>query len=154
DPGLLKGMGAVRREAFDRRDRPLPQRADGQRAGPLRLARDEDRARAALSDPAAVLGSRQPEEVTQDPQQRHVPGGRDLVFCPVPAVFHDAPFGPRGRGLVSGAALSPPCAAPCLAGRLRLRDPRARRVLTLPPTHCRYPPPGAKGGPLRTPRGP
>src|SRR5262249_3785537 len=68
-PGLLHGVGAVRRQAFDGDD---PVRglhaADGEDAGADDLVVDVHRAGAALRDPAAVLGTGQADLLAGDPE--------------------------------------------------------------------------------------
>src|SRR5215470_8486154 len=72
-PGLLHGVGAVRRQPFDGDD-PIRglDAADGEDAGAHDLIVDVHRASAALRDAAAILGSRQADLLTDDPEQRCV----------------------------------------------------------------------------------
>src|SRR6266581_4616715 len=72
-PGLLHWMQAVDREALDGDDAVGGlDAADRDGAGAPQLAVDVHRARAALRDAAAVLGSRQARLLADGPQQRRV----------------------------------------------------------------------------------
>src|SRR5215831_8739450 len=72
-PGLLDGVGAVRRQAFDGDD-PIRglHAADGKDAGAHDLIVDVHRAGPALRDSAAVLGARQADLLADHPEQRRV----------------------------------------------------------------------------------
>src|SRR5215467_6590885 len=70
DPGLLHFVQkAAVGQALDRRDLLAFRRGDGQHAGSDRLAVEVDRAGAAHRDAAAVLGAREPDLLTDRPQQ-------------------------------------------------------------------------------------
>src|SRR5262245_55977670 len=70
DPGLLHFVqDAAVGQALDRRDLLAFRRGDGQHAGSDRLAVEVDRAGAAHRDAAAVLGAREPDLLTDRPQQ-------------------------------------------------------------------------------------
>src|SRR6266446_9954741 len=70
-PGLLHGMGAGGRQAFDGDD-PIRRlhAADGDHAGAHQLAVDVDGAGAALRDATTILGARQADLLADDPEQR------------------------------------------------------------------------------------
>ena len=70
-PGLLDGMGAVRRQALDGDD--IIQGLDGserQDAGAYRIAINVDGTGPALADPATVFRAGQAKLFTQDPKER------------------------------------------------------------------------------------
>src|SRR5882762_10165522 len=70
-PGLLHGMGAGGRQAFDGDD-PIRRlhAADGDHAGTHQLAVDVDGAGTALRDATTILGARQADLLADDPEQR------------------------------------------------------------------------------------
>src|SRR2546427_9276478 len=72
-PGLLHGVRAIGGQAFDRDDLVRGLHAsDRQDARAHQLAVEVHRAGAALGDPAAVLGARQPDLLADDPEERSV----------------------------------------------------------------------------------
>src|SRR5580658_6558060 len=84
-PSELQWMGPVRRKSFERRDRRFGGRGDGRLTAPHGLAVQVHRARAALSDAAAVLGPFQLQNIADHPQQGHIRGYIDgagpSVYC-------------------------------------------------------------------------
>ncbi len=70
NPGLLNGVAAVRREAFDSGDLLAGRGGNRQSTGALSGAVDVNGTGAALGDTAAVFGAGHVERVAKDPQKR------------------------------------------------------------------------------------
>src|SRR5215470_10853135 len=86
DPSLLHRVHPpARREAFDRHHSLTRDSGDRERTGAHRLTVHVYRARAALRDAAAVLGSLQVQHVPKRPQQRHLGLDIDLPHDAVDA---------------------------------------------------------------------
>src|SRR6195952_4417548 len=78
-PRALNRLGDPPGYALDRRDLGLADILDRRLAGAHRLPVEMDRAGAALGDAAAILGARLVEMVAQDPEERRLGVGIDLV---------------------------------------------------------------------------
>src|SRR5205807_10157420 len=87
-PGLLDRVAAVRRKAFDGGDLSFADRGDRKHAGADCLAVEVDGTGATLRHPAPELRPGKPEDISQDPEKRHVARRVDLSGRPVHGDLH------------------------------------------------------------------
>src|SRR5262249_1238821 len=96
--GLLLDEGALdcrrlrrRAQAFERRHLLALHQHPRRHGGEYSLAVDDDRARAALSEPATIFGGVELELIAQDIEQRRVRLGGDVVVATIDLQFHGWP---------------------------------------------------------------
>src|SRR5437870_712655 len=83
DPGVADRFSLAAGQSFDGRDLAVAKARYRQRAGPQRLAIEEDGAGAALGDAATEFGTGQTEIVAQDPEHRRIGQYIDGMDLPV-----------------------------------------------------------------------
>src|SRR5262249_27261409 len=95
-PRALHRMLPVGGQALDRRDRALAHGRHRQHAGAHRLSVEVNRASAALGHPAPELRAGQPDDVAEDPKERHLLRNRHVMLLAVDLELHGI-FACKGR---------------------------------------------------------